>query len=317
MKKLLSVLLALSMIFAVAGAVAETDWPTKTIELIVPANPGGDTDVNARAFAVALEKELGVSVVVVNMAGASGALAFQDCLDTGSDGYRFVFYHSGACISELMGMYEFSVLDDFALMGMPVIDETNAFVTSTKAAYKTLNELADYMKEHPGEVSFATETGSFTHLHVLAFEQAAGVKFNIVDAGTASEKTAALLGGKLDVIGTQYGLIKDYVTNGDFNCLGVMAAERVATCPEIPTFAEAGYDIVFNKFFYVAAPAGVDPAIIEKFNAACKNISESPEYAEATAISLVTPEYKTPEETEAYYAEQKAIYEGYLKDYIQ
>ena len=84
----------------------------------------------------------------------------------------------------MMGMYEeFNVLDDFKLSGMPILDYSNAFVINAENdKFSDLESMIAYMKDHPGEVSFATETGSFTHLHVLALEAAAGVSFNLVDA---------------------------------------------------------------------------------------------------------------------------------------
>ena len=69
----------------------------------------------------------------------------------------------------------------------------------------------------------------------------AGVKFQIVDAGTAANKTTELLGQRLDVIGTQAGLVKDYYTTGEFTCLGVLADERLEGAPDIPTLKEQGY----------------------------------------------------------------------------
>ena len=104
MKKLLAAVLALMMVLTCVSALAE--WPERDIELIVPAKPGGDTDANARALAVALKEELGWNVIVTNMAGGSGAVAFEDLLGNPGDGYRFVFYHSGACITQMLGMYE-------------------------------------------------------------------------------------------------------------------------------------------------------------------------------------------------------------------
>ena len=275
MKKLLSVLLVLAMVLACASALA--DWPERSIELIVPANPGGDTDANARALAAALNEEMGWNVIVTNMAGGSGAVAFEDCLSNPDDGYRFVFYHSGACITQMLGMYEeFNVLDDFKLAGMPFLDYSNAFVINTaNSKFSDLESMVAYMKDHPGEVSFATETGSFTHLHCVAFEQAAGVEFAIVDAGTAAQKTTELLGNRLDVIGTQAGLVKDYYETGEFKCLGILADERLEGAPEIPTLKEQGYDVVFSKFFYLAAPNAVDDAVIEAMNAGLLVISSN------------------------------------------
>ena len=317
MKKLFVMLLAALLVLSSVSALAE--WPERSIELIVPANPGGDTDANARALADALNKEMGWNVIVSNMSGGSGAVAFEDLKSNPDDGYRFVFYHSGACITQMLGMYEsFNVLDDFKLAGMPVLDYSNAFViNSANPNFKDLPSMVEYMKANPGAVTFATETGSFTHLHCVAFEQAAGVEFTIVDAGTAAQKTTELLGQRLDVIGTQAGLVSDYFKTGEFTCLGVLADERLEGAPEIPTLKEQGYDVVFSKFFYLAADNSVDDAVIAAMNEGLAKAVENEDFKAYCTGALVTPTSMSPEETEAYYAEQYDLYAGYLADYIE
>lgn len=316
MKKLFAVAVVLMLVLTSVCALA--DWPERSIELIVPANPGGDTDANARALAAALNEEMGWNVIVTNMAGGSGAVAFEDLLSNPDDGYRFVFYHSGACITQMLGMYEeFNVLDDFKLAGMPFLDYSNAFVMNTaNSKFSDLESMVAYMKDHPGEVTFATETGSFTHLHCVAFEQAAGVQFSIVDAGTAAQKTTELLGNRLDIIGTQAGLVKDYYQTGEFKCLGILADERLEGAPEIPTLKEQGYDVVFSKFFYLAAPNAVDDAIVAKMNEGLAKVVENGTLKAYAENALLEISSMTPEETEAYYTEQKNVYAGYLADYI-
>ena len=317
MKKLIALMMDLAMMLGCASALA--DWPERDIELIVPANPGGDTDANARALAAALKETMGWNVIVTNMAGGSGAVAFEDCMQNPGDGYRFVFYHSGACITQMLGMYEeFNVLDDFKLAGMPFLDYSNAFVINTaNEKFSDVESMVAYMKDHPGEVSFATETGSFTHLHCVAFEQAAGVKFQIVDAGTAANKTTELLGNRLDVIGTQAGLVKDYYTTGEFKCLGILADERLAGAPDIPTMKEQGYDVVFSKFFYLAAPNAVDDSVIATLNEGLAKVVENETLKEYAVNQWVNLSSMTAEETEKYYAEQYDLYAGYLSDYIE
>jgi tripartite-type tricarboxylate transporter receptor subunit TctC len=315
MKKLFAALLVLMMLLTTVSALAE--WPERSIELIVPANPGGDTDANARALAAALNETLGWNVIVTNMNGGSGAVAFEDALNNPGDGYRFVFFHNGACIAQLMGMYEFNVLDDFKLAGMPVLDYSNSFLSNSKnEKFSDLATMVAYMKDHPGEVTFATETGNFTHLQVLAFEAAAGVKFNIVDAGTASEKITELLGQRLDVIGTQAGLVRDYLDTKEFNCLGILADERLTGRPEIPTMKEQGFDVVFSKFFFLAAPNATDDAVIAAMNAGLNKVLENEALKTYANTALVNLTSMTPEETETYYKEQSDIYTSYLADYI-
>ena len=192
-------------------------------------------------------------------------------------------------------------------------------INSGNANFTDLASMVAYMKAHPGEVSFATETGSFTHLHVIAFEQAAGVEFNIVDAGTAAQKTTELLGKRLDVIGTQAGLVRDYYAEngtGEFTCLGILAEERLAGAPNIPTLKEQGYDVVFSKFFYLAAPNAVDDAVIAAMNEGLAKVVDNAALKEYSNNQWVNISTMTPEDTEAYYAEQYDLYANYLADYI-
>ena len=313
MKKFFALLLVAILSLTAVSALAE--WPERAIELIVPANPGGDTDANARALAAALNDTMGWNVIVSNMSGGSGAVAFKDALTNPDDGYRYVFYHSGACITQMMEMYDtFNVLDDFKLAGMPILDYSNAFIiNSENEKFSDLPSMIAYMKENPAKVTFATETGSFTHLHVLALEAAAGVEFNIVDAGTAAQKITELLGKRLDVIGTQAGLVRDYVTTGQFTILGIMSEDEMKIGDvTLKTVKEQGYDVVFSKFFYLAAPNAVDDAIVAKMNEGLQKALESEKFKEYAESALLNLTYMTPEETEKYYQEQYDLYAGFL-----
>lgn len=314
MKKVLCVLLAL-MLLACATALAE--WPERAIELIVPANPGGDTDANARALAAALNEQLGWNVIVSNMNGGSGAVAFDNLLENPDDGYRFVFYHSGGTIAQLMGMYEYSLTDDFKMVGLPFMDYSSAFLTNAKNdKFNDIPSLVAYMKEHPGEVTFATETGNFTHLHMLAFEAAAGVQFAMADVGTASQKITELLGNRIDIIDTQAGLVRDYLATGEFVNLGIMAEEKIAGHEDLLTIKEQGYDVVFPKYFYIAAPATMDDAVVAAFNEALNAIQDNAGLLEYANTALVNVTNKSPEDTVAFIKGQEEVYHNFLAEYI-
>ena len=314
MKKVLCVLLSL-MLLACATALAE--WPERAIELIVPANPGGDTDANARALAAALNEQLGWNVIVSNMNGGSGAVAFDNLLENPDDGYRFVFYHSGGTIAQLMGMYEYSLTDDFKMVGLPFMDYSSAFLSNAKnEKFHDIPSLVAYRKEHPGEVTYATETGNFTHLHMLAFEAAAGVKFAMADVGTASQKITELLGNRIDIIDTQAGLVRDYLATGEFVNLGIMAEEKIAGHEDLMTIKEQGYDVVFPKYFYIAGPATMDDAVVAAFNEALNAIQDNAGLLEYANTALVNVTNKSPEDTVAFIKGQEEVYHNFLADYI-
>ena len=304
---------ALVGMFGMCVSAADTKWPERPVEFVVPANPGGDSDINCRVFLKYLERELGQSMVVVNVAGAGGAIGMNDVASARPNGYRALFYHSGALIGKIMEIVDQNVTTDLEVAAMPVIDRSNCFASNINAPFSNPKELVEYVKANPNKVSFATETGSFTHLHVLALEEAAGIKFNIADAGTASEKITALLGGRIDIIGTQYGLIRGYIENDEFKCVGILSDQKLAGAESAPLFADYGYPLVFDKFFYVAFPKGTDKAIIEKFNAASKKVAENPDYIAECKKNFVNANYFTVQESIDYINGQMENYMKYEK----
>ncbi|MDR1533893.1 MAG: tripartite tricarboxylate transporter substrate binding protein [Planctomycetota bacterium] len=301
-------------IAALAGTAAPAGtWPERPVEVVIPANPGGDTDINCRIFLKYVEKELGQTMPVVNMAGAAGSVAMNNVKQARPDGYRALFFHSGALIGNIMGFTDYSVTEAFEVAGIPVIDKSNCFAANVKKPYDDIKELVAYAKAHPGEVSFGTESGSFTHLHILALAEASGADFNIVDAGTASEKTTALLGGRIDVIGTQYALMKQYIDKGEVKCVGILSDQRLAGAENVTTFADSGYDLVFDKFFYLAFPKGTPRAIIDRFNAVSKKVAENPDYIADCKRNFVNATYMAPEEAVRYINSQDKLYRKYEK----
>ena len=185
-----------------SGGKDKSSYPTKPIEIVVPAGAGGDTDLNTRTMAKYLEKELGTTMIITNVNAAGGTTGTKKVLDSKPDGYTVLSYHNSTLISKILGLVDYTY-SDFDVAGMGVMDKGNAFVVNNKSEFKSLDDLIAFAKENPEKVTVATEVGSFTHLQLLAFEAATGTKFNIVDVGGASDKITALLGGRIDIIPTQ------------------------------------------------------------------------------------------------------------------
>ncbi|HUX13224.1 MAG TPA: tripartite tricarboxylate transporter substrate binding protein [Spirochaetia bacterium] len=315
MKKILIVLLVLLMAAGMAafangakeGTAAaqpsqssDVAWPTKAIQVVVPAGAGGDTDLNSRILGKYLTKELGQPVVIVNVGGAGGTLGSRKVKDAAPDGNTVLFFHNGFLLNKLLGLANYG-LESFKVSAIAVMDNNNAFVTSGTSKYNSMKDVVAALKAKPMSVSFATEVGSFTHLQVLSFEKAAGVKMNIVDVGGAAAKTAALLGDQIDLIGTQLGLVRDYLKKGDFRGLAVASAERSPAFPNVPTFKEQGYDVEFSKFYFYAFPKDTPDAIVNKFSAAVEKVVNDPAYQKEIDAALnATPTYMGPAKATAY-----------------
>jgi tripartite-type tricarboxylate transporter receptor subunit TctC len=290
-KALCASLLSACMTLTAGSAFAAdaADWPTRPVQVVVIANPGGDTDFNARMMAKYFKQITGKNMVVTNMAGGGGTIAAEQVKGAAPDGNTILFTHTGQLIvNEVAGLSDDS-FDAFDISCIAGVDKGAIFVASQDAGIKTLQALIDKAKANPSSISYGTEMGSFSHIQGLMFEQLAGVKLKMVDAGTVSEKVVALLGGRIDLGAISYGSVQDYVQSGQMAALGQPNSERNALLGDVPTFKEQGVDFTIDKPYVVAFPKGTDPAIVAKMASVMKQITEMPEYAEELKTSFKQP----------------------------
>jgi tripartite-type tricarboxylate transporter receptor subunit TctC len=278
MKKIISLSIMLALVVGMAFA-QTTKWPTKPVQVYVPAGAGGDTDFNARTMAKYFEKITGKSMVITNMGGGGGSIATSTVKNAPTDGSVMLFGHIGQVIvNEVAGLIDYSY-DAFDIVCIPAIDKGTVLVASKKSGFKSAAEAVAKAKANPGTVIFGTEIGGLTHLQGLLFQKMAGIQMKIVDVGSASEKITSLLGGRIDLAAITYGAVKDYQTTGDLTILAQFNANRNEFLGSIPTFKEQGVPFAMEKPYVMAFPKGTDPAIIAKMAAIMKQITEMPAYA--------------------------------------
>ena len=296
------------------AAQGEIKWPEKTIQVTVPYNAGGDTDIYARLAAKYLEKELGKTIVIINTVGASGMTAARKIMGDKPDGYNVLFKHTAGLITEATGLADFSYTEDFAIGGTIVEDSTFTVVVHKDSGFKTLQDMVDYAKANPGKLTYSTVHGSVTHYVSTQLEEAASIDIKELDVGSSnSDRIAAFLGKQVDVLTVNYATIKDYIASGDFIVMGILSEERVPTLPNIPTFVEQGYDVTAIKTYSYSFPKGTDPAIVEKFDAALAKISQNPEFQKEVESFFGVVKYMNP--TETYNSEKEMV--QYIKTVME
>ena len=284
------------------SAPADIAWPEGTVNVTLPYAAGGDTDTYCRALFQRVGEKLNQTFVVTNLTGGSGIVAAMDVMAKKPDGYTILFNHTGASlVQEATDTVDFSYTEDFANCCTVAIDQTYALVAVAKdGGYKqysygweNLEDMLAYAKANPGKVRYSTVFGSTTQYVGMMLERNGGVTFDNIDVGTSSgDRMAALLGGQVDIVAINYMNVKDYIENGDLICMGIMAEERVAGI-DFPTFVEQGYpDVVTAKKYEVKFPKGTDQAIVDKLSAVCKEIVESPEFADVLAKYFAEPLYR-------------------------
>lgn len=177
---------------------AQAAWPDKPIRLIVPAAPGGTTDITARLLSEKLGAELGTTVVVENRAGAAGIIGTQALLQSAPDGYTIGFGNIGpnginySLYKKLPYKHT-----DFSPITL-VISVPNVLVVNSKSPYKTVKDLVDAIKNDPkGNYSFASSgTGQSPHMSAEMFAQRTGLNLTHIPFKGMGPAVAALLGGK-------------------------------------------------------------------------------------------------------------------------
>lgn len=260
-------------------ALAETDWPNRTINVIIGASPGGDTDFNARTIAKYFEQVTGVSMVVTNMPGGGATIATTAVRDAEPDGYTMLFGHTGHLIVTEVSQLATYGIDEFEICCIPAVDQGAVFVASAQSGIENVDQLIERTKAEPDSVIFGTELGGYSHLQGLIFQNLSGADMMVVDTGSAAEKIANLLGGRIHVAGIAYGAVQDYHESGDLVVLGQPNEERNPLLGEIPTFREQGIDFVMNNPYIIAFPKGTDEAIVRRMEEIMREIIEIPEYA--------------------------------------
>lgn len=280
MKPLTAVLSVAAGALLATGALADANWPSRTINVIIGASPGGDTDFNARTMAKYFEQITGTSMVITNMPGGGATIATSAVRDADPDGYTMLFGHTGHLIvAEVSGLADYGIAD-FEICCIPAIDQGAVFVTNRQSGITSVEDLVARTKAAPESVIFGTELGGYSHLQGLLFQQDTGAEMMVVDTGSAAEKIASLLGGRIQVAGIAYGAIQDYHASGDMVVLGQPNEARNPLLGDIPTFAEQDVNFVMNNPYIIAFPKGTDEAIVSRMDQIMREIAGIADYAQ-------------------------------------
>jgi tripartite-type tricarboxylate transporter receptor subunit TctC len=263
MKKLFLAAAALTIL--AAGSVTAA-YPERPIKLIVPWAAGGDTDNIFRPFAQPFQKALGDTVVIANIGGASGTVGAREAKNSPPDGYTLYAVHDYIHSTYYTGVADVNYTDFEPVCS--VASTPSVLTASPKTKWKSLKELVDDAKAHPGTVSVGATLGSTSHFFPALLEKAANIKFKYVSYDGLAQRMNAILGGHIDL--TDGNLTqKGKVDAGQLHFLAIATEKRSPELPNIPTFKEVGYDVVYAVTRGVLAPKGTPADILGKLETAC------------------------------------------------
>ena len=251
---------------------ARADYPDRPIRMVVPFPPGGATDVVSRQMAKSMSDDLGQTIVIENRGGAGAIIGAELVANAPPDGYTILSSTAGVHIINpaITAKLPYDPLKSWAPISQSV-SAPLALVVLTSSPFKTVYELVDYAKKHPGELSYGS-AGSGTSLHQSGemFKNAAKVDILHVPYKGAGPAVNDFLGGRVTMMFSYLGSVYPNVQAGKLRILAIGSPKRVALIPDVPTIAEAlgveGYDS--DTWTGFVAPAGTPPAIIRRLNKA-------------------------------------------------
>lgn len=283
--------LALAAICVAAPLMAQDNYPTRPIELLIPFAPGGANDQVARALAVRLEAELGQSVVPINRTGAGGYVAAQEIFSGQPDGYKIAHQSLGTFIlTSLFEPQAVDPLEDVRYVAQ-MAQLTSAIAVRADSPYETLDDLLDAMRDSPGTFAWGhTGQGGFHHVNGVGLFQAAGVDAVDIPFQGSSASVAALMGSHIDAVvlsSSNYLGFED-----ELRFLAFMSGERDLVLPDVPTVGELGIEMAYVETPSVIVVHKDTPdAVVETLQAAIEHVVAQEDYRDALLQMGVSPQY--------------------------
>jgi tripartite-type tricarboxylate transporter receptor subunit TctC len=270
--------LALLSLLVCPLPVLAQNYPEKNIRMVVAYATGASYPV-ALQLAEKLRESLGQSVVPDFRAGAGGNIAAELVAKTPPDGYTLLLTSVTIAISpSLFPKLGYDTFRDFApitlLTTMP-----NVMVIHPSVPAKSLAELVKLAKAHPGKLNFGSGgVGTSAQLVSELFNTLNRINIVHVPYKGASIALSAMLSGEVDMVTSTIPATIPLVNSGRIRALAMLAPERAATLPQVPTSAEAGIpELVVITWYGLLAPAGVKPEIIERLHAEVVKVMTAPE----------------------------------------
>lgn len=279
-KRGVATLAAASLLSAAGAALAESSYPSRPIQFVVPFAPGGTTSILARALADRLGPVIGQSVVVMNRPGAGGNIGAEVVARAEPDGYTMLMGPIGLAINPaLYPKLSYDPLADLAPVtlygGVP-----NLLVVHPDVPAKTVGELIEHARANPGKLSFASN-GNGTSSHLAAEMLKSAAKLDIVHVPYKGGAPAMqdLIAGQVDMLFDQMPAVLPQVDSNRVRALGVSSAKRSKAAPSIPTLAESGvpgFDM--TVWFGVLVPAGTPEEIVDRLNTSIRTVLDDEEF---------------------------------------
>jgi tripartite-type tricarboxylate transporter receptor subunit TctC len=281
----------------VSPAVAQGDYPSRTVRIIVPATPGGGSDTFARLIALHLAKELNQQFVVENRPGGGTLPAMEFVASQPADGYTLYLSPSTTTSMHLVRKsMPWDVHKTFTgVTQIAVVPQS--LVINPKVPATTVKEFIALAQREPGKLAYGSAgPGTGPHMAMELFKLMAGVQIQHIPYRGVSQSVTDILGGNISGMMLNVLTAKPHVEAGQLRMLGVTSLRRTGAMPEIPTIAEAGVpDYEALQWFGLMARGGTPPAILNRLQKLIAEGMRTPEMQERLKTEGADAVVNTPD----------------------
>jgi tripartite-type tricarboxylate transporter receptor subunit TctC len=282
----------------VSGQSSAQTYPARPVRLIVPFGAGGPTDVIARLVAQKLSESWGQQVYIENVPGAGGNTGVAMVARAQADGYTMLVVSTGFMVNPSMyAKVPYDPVKDFAPITL-VAASPNVISVNPEFPAKTLRELVDLVKTHPGKYSFAQpSTGSTPHLAGELFKQKYQLDLVTVPFNSAALAVNSTIGGHTPIAFTALPPALTNIKEGKLRALAVLNEKRSPALPDVPTNAEAGFsDLESDTLTGIVAPAGTPEAVIDRWRGEVARIAATRDVMQRLETLGFVPVASTPDQ---------------------
>jgi putative tricarboxylic transport membrane protein len=285
------------------GAFAQAKYPSRPVEVVVPYAPGGGTDNLMRMITGIIDehKWSPVPLTVNNRAGGSGAVGYNYLINKKGDSSVIAGATPMVVSGKIEGRLPGDHRDAMTTLMIVAIDELMLSVR-TESPFKTIDDFVSAARAKPGGLTVGG-TATFTEDHIFThlFEQAAKIKLKYVPFNSGGEVTTALMGGHIDAGVMNPNEIVAQIEAGKARNLAVAAKKRLADAPDVPTFAERGYEFYWEQMRGVVGPANMSPEAVKWWQDTLKKVTDTEKWKkDYIKRNLLTPTQWTGEEANKY-----------------
>lgn len=297
---------------------AQTNYPSKNMQIVVPYSAGGTTDVVARALAVGLAKFSKFPIIVENRPGASSTIGAGVVARAQPDGHT-VLVTTGSTATLLPHTLTMPFDPLKTLTAVSEVSRTPLFLyANPDIPVKDLKGLIGWMKANPGRITYGSYgQGTAGHFGGVLLARAAGVEMLHVPFQGGAPALQAVVGGHVQLLIDAYQPGMEQVKAGKVLALAVSSPERSPYAPAVPTFRELGYqDVEFiSGFFGLFAPAGTPHDVVDRLNAMVTEVARSADFQAALPkLGVLPPRPLKPAELQASIQRDNAAWAKLVKE---